>query len=85
MASGAELRERADVVGVEFDADIVVGVRLGDGTRIDASFVAIAGGAGSTLSASVGARRHRRMLQGVDIRAYAPSEHADDRFLEASI
>jgi len=88
LDAGALLREHAPVASLCWDergTRQVSGVRLEDGSVLQAPFVALACGAGSTLAASVGAIRARDMLQGVAIRAYAPSTNHADSWLEASI
>lgn len=85
IGRGAELREGSTAQAIEEQAGKVCGIRLDDGSFVGTPLVAIASGAGSALAASVGARRSRDMLQGVAIRAYAPSGRAADRYLEASI
>jgi len=88
LDAGASLRERATVDSLcweERGAHRVSGVRLTDGSVLHAPFVALACGAGSALASSVGATRARDMLQGVAIRAYAPSSNHADTWLEASI
>lgn len=88
LDAGALLREHAPVASLCWDergSRQVSGVRLEDGSVLRAPFVALACGAGSALAASVGAIRARDMLQGVAIRAYAPSTNHADSWLEASI
>lgn len=85
LERGAQLREHAEVHRMEFGERGVCGVRLADDELVEAPLVAIASGAGSALAASVGAKRSRDMLQGIAIRAYAPSASIDERYLEASI
>jgi flavin-dependent dehydrogenase len=88
LDAGAVLREHTTVASLCWDdkgTRRVSGVRLADGAVLCAPFVALACGAGTALASSVGATRDRNMLQGVAIRAYAPSSSHADAWLEASI
>ena len=84
VAAGADLRERAEATVVCDDRGRAVGVDTPDG-RIDADLVVVAAGAGSPVAASLGATRPRSGVQGLAIRAYAPSTRSTDRHLEASL
>lgn len=83
VAAGAQLRERATAEPVLEDGR-VVGVRTPAGvTR--AELVVVASGAGSAAARAVGATRVGSSPFGLAIRAYVPSERADDRYMEACL
>ncbi len=81
--AGAELRERAAAEPL-LEGDRVVGVRAG-ADEVRADLVVIAAGAGSAAARLVGATRVEGSPFGLAIRAYAPSERADDRYMEACL
>jgi geranylgeranyl reductase family protein len=81
--AGAELRDHAKAEPV-LEGGRVVGVRVG-AEEIRADLVVIASGAGSAAAKLLGATRVEKSPFGLAIRAYVPSNRADDRYMEACL